>query len=140
MENIRRKKVTTWLLWVLILLAMALVACDSDETNTAADEAASSAEEAVTPGQSFAEDYTAFIEEVMAEENLPGTAVAVVRGDEIIFAEGFGYRDVQKGLPVTTDTLFHIGSTNKSITSMLIATLVDDGLFDWDTPVVEIYP
>ena len=81
-----------------------------------------------------------FVEAVMAEDGLPGAAVAVVSQDAILFAEGFGYRDVENKLPVTPETLFHIGSTNKSITALLIATLVDQGLFGWDTPVVEIYP
>ncbi len=81
-----------------------------------------------------------FVENIMQEDHLPGAAVAVISGNEIIFAEGFGLRDVEANLPVTNETLFHIGSTNKSMTAMMIATLVDEGLFDWDTPVVEIYP
>jgi CubicO group peptidase (beta-lactamase class C family) len=88
----------------------------------------------------FSAALTKYIEENMANEGLTGAAVAIVNGDEIIFAEGFGYRDVDAGLPVTTETLFHIGSTNKSMTAMLTAILVDEGYFDWDTPVIEIYP
>jgi len=42
--------------------------------------------------------------------------------------------------PVTTGTLFHIGSTQKSMTAMMIATLVDDGLLDWDEPVINFAP
>jgi len=76
----------------------------------------------------------------MAEDGIPGAAVAIVQGDDIILEKGFGLRDVENSLPVTSDTLFHIGSTNKSMTAMMIATLVDQGVFDWDTPVVEIYP
>ncbi len=86
------------------------------------------------------QEITEFVEEIMAEDGLPGAAVAVVNKDAVIYAEGFGFRDVENQLPVTPETLFHIGSTNKSITALLIATLVDQGLFDWDTPVVEIYP
>lgn len=81
-----------------------------------------------------------FVTAIMAEDGLPGAAIAVVSKDAITFAEGFGFRDVKNKLPVTPETLFHIGSTRKSITALLIATLVDQGLFDWDTPVAEIYP
>jgi len=76
----------------------------------------------------------------MEEENIPGVAVAIVEGSETVFMQGFGLQDIENDVPVTPETLFHIGSTNKSMTAMIIATLVDDGLFDWDTPVVEIYP
>ena len=88
----------------------------------------------------FAQKITEFVEGRMMADGLPGAAVAVVRGDAVVFAEGFGFRDVEKQLPVTPETLFHIGSTNKSMTAMMMATLVDQGLFDWDTPVVEIDP
>ncbi|MFK7804662.1 MAG: serine hydrolase domain-containing protein [Anaerolineae bacterium] len=86
------------------------------------------------------EAYTVFIEDQMEEHNIPGAAVALIRGDDVIMARGFGFRDVAQELPATADTLFHIGSTNKSMTAMAIASLVDEGIVDWDTPIVEIYP
>ncbi len=80
-----------------------------------------------------------FVEE-MSRFNVPGAAVAVVQGGEIVYAEGFGQRNVQTGEPVTTETVFRVGSTTKSMTAMLVATQVDEGLFDWDTPVVDLIP
>lgn len=85
-------------------------------------------------------EFADFIEETRSQNDIPGVAAAIVYEDEIIFAEGFGVRDLRSDAPVTSETLFHIGSTHKSVTAMLIATLVDDGLLEWDTPVVEIYP
>lgn len=85
-------------------------------------------------------EFADFIEQVRLEYDIPGVAATIVHGNETIFAEGFGVRDAQGNKRVTPETLFHIGSTHKSLTAMLIATLVDDGLFDWDTPIVEIYP
>ena len=41
---------------------------------------------------------------------------------------------------MTPDTRMMIGSTGKSLTTMMMATLVDDGLMTWDTPVVDLYP
>lgn len=78
--------------------------------------------------------------EAMGNFNVPGAAVAVVQGGEIVYAEGFGQRNVQTGEPVTTETVFRVGSTTKSMTAMLVATQVDEGLFDWDTPVVDLVP
>ena len=120
------------LAWMLLFFTIISLACGSFEVThniaVAADE------------EDFSRNVTEFVENIMFEDGLPGAAVAVVRGDTTIFAEGFGFRDVDKGLPVTRETLFHIGSTNKSMTAMLIATLVDDGLLEWDTPIIEIYP
>ena len=85
-------------------------------------------------------EFEQYLQEKMEDDHIPGMAVALVNSDEIIYTQGFGFRNVEENLPVTPDTLFHIGSTQKSMTAMLIATLVDDGYFDWDTPVVEILP
>ncbi len=84
--------------------------------------------------------FAAFVEKARQSYNIPGAAVAIVYQNDIILAQGFGSRDLSNNAPVTPESLFHIGSTHKSITAMLMATLIDDGRLDWDTPVVEIYP
>lgn len=83
--------------------------------------------------------------EAMAQEELnyfriPGAAIAVVQDDEIVYTRGFGVRDLETGAPFTTETQMRICSTTKSMTSMMIATLVDDGLLNWDTPVTDLLP
>jgi CubicO group peptidase (beta-lactamase class C family) len=70
----------------------------------------------------------------------PGAAVAVVKNGEVIFAQGFGYRDREKKLPVTAGTLFAIGSCTKAFTTFVMGTLVDEGKLDWDKPVRESIP
>ena len=82
----------------------------------------------------------AYIEEAMAEFGIPGATVAVVQGDEIVYTGGFGARDPQSGEPVTPETRMMIGSTSKTMTTLAMAMLADQGAFDWDTPVVEILP
>ena len=85
-------------------------------------------------------EFTAYVEGVVERWPVPGMAVAVVQDGEIVYAEGFGVRELGKDDPVTPDTLFGIGSMTKSINAMKVATLVDEGLLDWDTPAVEIWP
>jgi CubicO group peptidase (beta-lactamase class C family) len=84
-------------------------------------------------------DWLEAVEQVLERElafyNVPGAAVAIVQGDDIIYAEGFGVRNLESREPVTLETLFRIGSTTKSMTSLMVATFVDEGLLDWDTPV-----
>jgi CubicO group peptidase (beta-lactamase class C family) len=69
----------------------------------------------------------------------PGVAVAIVRDGQIVYANGFGVRNPQ-GDPVTPETRMLIGSTTKTMTTLLMAQMVDDGAMDWDTPVVQILP
>jgi CubicO group peptidase (beta-lactamase class C family) len=76
----------------------------------------------------------------MQTYNVPGSAVAIVQNGEIVYAKGFGVRNLETGEPVTTSTVFRVGSTTKAMTSMMIATLVDEGVLAWDTPVIDIYP
>lgn len=80
------------------------------------------------------------VAKVIAEWKVPGLSVAVVQNGQVIYAKGFGYRDVEKKLPVTTDTVFAIGSASKSFTSLIFGVLNDEGKVDWDQPVRSYLP
>ncbi len=82
----------------------------------------------------------AYIVEKMEQLDVPGAAVAIVQGGEIVYANGFGVRALGEKEPVTPETLMMIGSTTKSMTTMLMATLVDEGVMGWDTRVIDILP
>ncbi|OPA77395.1 penicillin-binding protein [Paenibacillus selenitireducens] len=81
-----------------------------------------------------------FIEQQMNVWKVPGLAVVVIKDQEVIMAEGFGYRDVEEGLRVTPETLFAIGSSTKAFTAMSAGILVDEGKLEWDTPVRTYLP
>ena len=81
-----------------------------------------------------------FIKDAMKEWNVPGLAIGIVRSNETIYAKGFGYRDIKKKLPVTTNTLFAIGSTTKAFTCTLIGILADEDKLDWNAPVRRYIP
>jgi CubicO group peptidase (beta-lactamase class C family) len=80
------------------------------------------------------------IAESMKFWNVPGAAIAVVTKDEVIFAKGYGFRDVAQGLPVTPKTVFPLASITKSFTAMDVALLVDEGKLSWDDPVKKHLP
>ncbi len=80
------------------------------------------------------------IERLRLEWRVPGTAVGIVHEGETILNEGFGLRDVAKGLPVTPETLFAVGSTTKAFVATALGILVDEGRLAWDTPVREYLP
>ena len=71
----------------------------------------------------------------LARSGAVGAAVAVVHGDEVLLADGFGSTDVDSPSPVTAETAFCVGSTTKAFTAALVAALVDDGTLEWDRPV-----
>lgn len=86
------------------------------------------------------EGFDAVVEKALKDFEVPGLAIAIVRESEVIYAKGFGYRDVEKKLPVTPDTLFAIGSCTKAFTALLLGTLVDEGTLAWDEPVRHYIP
>lgn len=69
-----------------------------------------------------------------------GVAVGVVKNGKLVYAKGFGYRDLDKKLPVTSKTLFGIGSTTKAFTATSIGLLVEQKLISYDVPVISILP
>ena len=85
-------------------------------------------------------DLEEFIASVIEETKVPGLALAVIKGDEVILARGFGKRNIADDLDVTPHTLFAIGSSSKAFTAMGLALLVDEGKVEWDTPVKHYIP
>lgn len=85
-------------------------------------------------------ELRAFIEAAMKATGTPGLAIAVVEGGEVVYAEGFGVRELGQAKEVTPDTLMMIGSVSKSMTTLMMATLVDDGKLSWTAPVRSVYP
>lgn len=81
-----------------------------------------------------------FITDTMARFHVPGAVVGIVANRELVYAQGFGVADPVTGAPMTPTTQVMIGSTGKSLTTMLMGTLVDDGLMTWDTPARALYP
>jgi CubicO group peptidase (beta-lactamase class C family) len=86
------------------------------------------------------ESVERFVADQLDAWQVPGCAVAAVRGGRVELAGGWGLRDREAGLPVTQDTLFAIGSTTKAFTATTIGALVDEGLLEWDRPLRDYVP
>ena len=101
------------------------------------------ASEPVARRESFAvfiPELERLIADVMEEWKVPGLAVAVVQNGEVAFARPYGFRDVEAGLKVTTETQFQLMSVSKSFTATGLALLVDQRRMDWKKPVREYIP
>ncbi|MFN3189518.1 MAG: serine hydrolase [Aureliella sp.] len=81
-----------------------------------------------------------YIEQVRNQWSVPGLAVAIVKNDQVLMAEGFGYLEVGGDEPVDGDTLFAIASNTKAFTSAALAILVDEGKLAWDDRVDRYLP
>ena len=81
-----------------------------------------------------------YIENAMQEWEVPGLAVAVVKDSAVVWVKGFGYRDVEKKLPVTGETLFAIGSCTKAFTAVAVGQLADEDKVDLEEPVITYIP
>jgi CubicO group peptidase (beta-lactamase class C family) len=82
----------------------------------------------------------AYTAKAVADWKVPGLAIAVVKDGRIVFARGYGVRELGKPAPVDTQTLFAIGSTTKAMTSASLGMLVDEGKLHWDDKVTKILP
>lgn len=78
--------------------------------------------------------------EAVVEQNLPGLSVAVGLGDEIIWAEGFAWADIDSRVPVTPRTRFRIGHASKALTSAGVGLLLEKGLLRLDEEIQTYVP
>ncbi|MDD1682269.1 MAG: beta-lactamase family protein, partial [Methanoregula sp.] len=81
-----------------------------------------------------------FISQKMAEYEVPGAVVGIVKNDTVVYLKGFGVREIEKQALVDPDTRFQIASVSKYVTAGAVGSLVDEGRLDWDTPVVRYLP
>lgn len=86
------------------------------------------------------QEYRELIPQLMAEQNIPGLAVAVVDDSRVLWAEGFGYTNDDHKTAITPDTIFSVQSSSKTYTAVAIMTAVQDGLLDLDTPITTYLP
>ena len=76
----------------------------------------------------------------MRERGIPGTSVAVALGGRILWAEGFGWADVENKVGVDAHTRFRIASISKALTAAAVGQLVEAGRLDLDAPVQRYVP
>lgn len=85
------------------------------------------------------EKIDGYIEEQMRQLEIPGLAVAIVRGNHIDHLRGYGVAD-GTGHPITPQTPFLIASLSKSFTALAVMQLVEEGKIDLDAPVQQYLP
>ena len=85
-------------------------------------------------------NFINFIKQAQALCEIPGVAIGIVQDGKLICAQGLGVKQLGGQDLVTPETQFMIGSTTKSLTTLMMAKLVEEGKFNWDTPVIKVFP
>jgi CubicO group peptidase (beta-lactamase class C family) len=73
--------------------------------------------------------------EELQEKNTPGAAIAIIQGDRVVYAKGYGVANIETGDRVTPDMLFRLGSTTKMFTAAALVTLAAREKIKLDTPI-----
>jgi len=84
--------------------------------------------------------YENYAQKLLDRHQVPGASVGIAVEGQTIYTHGFGWRDVEKKLPVTEDTIFGVGSITKSFTAVAIMQLQEQGKLSVDDPVVRYLP
>jgi tetratricopeptide (TPR) repeat protein len=132
------KKSITMLLTQMILLSLVAPAMAQE------DRVAPGQNIPITPfhpqGLTDPDELGAFLDDLLAQEmeeyHIAGAAVSVVEDGKLFFAKGYGYADLEKGIPVDPEqTVFRIGSVGKTFTWTAVMQLVEQGKLDLDADV-----
>jgi CubicO group peptidase (beta-lactamase class C family) len=86
------------------------------------------------------EKLRAFLETAMKQTQVPGVGLALLDGGKVVYEGGIGVRELGKPAKVDASTLFMAASNTKGMSTLLLATLADEGKLRWDQPVTDIYP
>ncbi len=81
------------------------------------------------------QDLDQYIEQVMAEQSVPGMSIAVLRGGETLLAKGYGFASLELSAPATAQSLYGLGSISKQFAATAVMMLVQDGDVSLDSPI-----
>src|SRR5690606_7987952 len=81
-----------------------------------------------------------YVNATMKEWEVPGMSIAIVKDDKVIYAKGYGVRELGKTDAVDEHTIFAIGSSSKAFTATALGILVDEKKLKWDDKVSEYLP
>jgi CubicO group peptidase (beta-lactamase class C family) len=83
---------------------------------------------------------SAFVETGRQKLGVPGVAVGIVQDGRVVFADGFGVRELGAPAKPDGDTLFIVASNTKALTTLMLGKLLDEGKLTWETPVTTLLP
>jgi CubicO group peptidase (beta-lactamase class C family) len=76
----------------------------------------------------------------LARQRIPGMSVAILRGDSVLLARGYGFANLEHRVPATDSTLYQSASVGKQFTAALVLLLARDGRLGIDDPIRRFFP
>jgi CubicO group peptidase (beta-lactamase class C family) len=126
--------------WFMVVSALAAVVLSAGMPVVAAPERRPTASAPVLPALPSAAAMDAEANRLMASEDVKGMAFAVIDRGCVVHIAAFGARNVEKQLPLTTDTVMYGASLTKAVVAYLVLQLVDEGKLTLDTPIADLLP
>ena len=118
-----------WLRFVeLLIVASLFVACASPRATEA-------------PQPDIARPFQRFenkLDNLRRRLRIPGMSVAVLHEQKVVFKKGFGYANIEKQIPATATTAYHIASLTKPFSATLVMSLVENGQLRLDDEMSDI--
>ena len=109
-----------WQLSLCIWLGLSIAHCEQSQPNNE---------------DLFSARVDKLVQDRMYHELLPGLALVVLKDGRILKEQSYGLADLDSKLPVTTNTVFRIGSLSKQFVATAIMMLVEEGKLGLDDPV-----
>jgi CubicO group peptidase (beta-lactamase class C family) len=85
-------------------------------------------------------ELTRYVETGLQKLGVPGASMGIVQDGKVVFAGGFGVRELGTATKPDGETLYSIASNTKALTTLMLAKLLDEGKVTWDTPVTSLLP
>lgn len=87
--------------------------------------------------KSLPKNFDQWVESGREEWAIPGMAIGIVKNGEVIYAKGFGEKQLGSGEKVDANTIFSIASVSKNMTAAALGILVDEGKINWDDKLTQ---
>lgn len=85
-------------------------------------------------------ELSQFVETGRQKLGIPGVSIGLIQGGKVVFADGFGVKEIGKDTKPDGDTLYIVASNTKAMTTLMLAKLLDEGKLTWETPVTKLLP
>jgi CubicO group peptidase (beta-lactamase class C family) len=128
-----KNKLTNCLSYFAVCVGILLVLC---VLSACTQPSASSA--VAVPDQDPIQFFRHKMDRLRKANGIPGMSVAVLQNQRVVFAQGFGYADIENRIPATAVTPYNIASLSKTFAAAILMELVEQGRLDLDTPMANI--
>jgi CubicO group peptidase (beta-lactamase class C family) len=125
------------LLFTAIALTLLLTNCGQPAASPTWKEMTQTAAIAAKREAEVFAQFEAELESLRQKHKIPGFSAAIVKDQELVWAKGFGYADVENKVEPTPDTPYHLASLTKPVAATIIMQLVEEGALDLEDPVAK---